>query len=272
MKKLSAICILSLLIPFSACSNDNDEKSPADTTPKPQWHLEWSDDFSNGELDTSVWSRTTTGTPDWKKYQSDDERCCLLRDGKLVLRGIVNDNTEKDPRPYLCGGVWSKGLRAFGPGAIMVRAKLGAGAQGAWPAIWLMPFDETTGWPECGEIDIMERLNHEGQVYQTVHSNYTQNLGNRTDPISSLTTRIDPDTYHTYEVQIWEDEVIFCIDGKRTHTYPKKNGGADGQFPFYKEWYLIMDMQLGGSWVGSISPDQLPVEMEIDWVKYFKYY
>lgn len=118
----------------------------------------------------------------------------------------------------------------------------------------------------------MERLNHEGQVYQTVHSNYTQNLGNRTDPISSLTTRIDPDTYHTYEVQIWEDEVIFCIDGKRTHTYPKKNGGADGQFPFYKEWYLIMDMQLGGSWVGSISPDQLPVEMEIDWVKYFKYY
>lgn len=48
------------------------------------------------------------------------------------------------------------------------------------------------------------------------------------------------------------------------------NDGAEGQFPFYIPQYLLIDMQLGGQWVGDVDPADLPVEMEIDWVRYYE--
>lgn len=274
MKK-TAILFFGLLF-MAACSDSGDEPDggngalPPDDSPK--WHLEWSDDFNGTEIDSRNWSRTERGTPDWAKTQSDDPRCLELADGILKLKGIVNDDLTKDPSPYLCGGIWSKDKKAFGPGCIQVKARLGNGAQGAWPAIWLMPFAQNgEDWPDCGEIDIMERLNHESQVYQTVHSRYVTTLGIK-NPANSKTTSVNPDNFNIYEVQIWENEVKFYINNNLTMSYPKIDGGADGQFPFYKEWYLIIDMQLGGSWVGSVDSAQLPVEMEVDWVRYYRYY
>lgn len=44
----------------------------------------------------------------------------------------------------------------------------------------------------------------------------------------------------------------------------------EGQFPFYQPYYLLIDMQLGGSWVGAVDPKELPVEMWVDWVKYYE--
>lgn len=267
------------LLPFfvaalalSSCSDSNDDpEQPGGDKPKPSWHLQWQENFDSPTLDETVWSKTDRGTPDWQNTQSKDERCFDHRDGKIILKGIVNDDLTADPSKYLTGGIWTKGKKGFGPGCIQVRARLGDGATGAWPAIWLMPFDEKEGWPQCGEIDIMERLNHEPYVYQTLHSNYITNLG-KTTPPNSKTTYVDPDKFHIFEVQIWDDEVRFYIDNVMTMSYPKINNGADGQFPFYKEWYLIIDMQLGGSWVGNVDASQLPVEMEVDWVKYYTYY
>ena len=44
----------------------------------------------------------------------------------------------------------------------------------------------------------------------------------------------------------------------------------EGQHPFGAPFYLLIDMQLGDSWVGRAHPDQLPVEMEIEWVKMYE--
>lgn len=259
---------------MSACSDSDEEPESGSSNndkEKPSWHLEWKEDFDTPELNDEVWSKTDRGTPDWQNTQSKDERCFDHRDGKIILRGIVNDDLTADPSRYLTGGIWTKGKKGFGPGCIQVRARLGEGAKGAWPAIWMMPYNESEGWPECGEIDIMERLNHEPYAYQTLHSHYITNLG-KTDPVNSKSSYIDPNEFHIFEVQIWDDEVKFYIDNTLTLSYPKVNNGANGQFPFAKEWYLIIDMQLGGSWVGDVDGDELPVEMEVDWVKYFRYY
>lgn len=263
---------------LTACSDDEPETSgdggvtPPENPNMPAWHLEWSDDFDGTELDETVWSKTDSGTPDWQKAQSKDERCFELSDGTLKLKGIRNDDTSEDPREYLCGGIWSMNKKAFGPGSIQVKARLGKGAPGAWPAIWMMPFKSEQGWPNDGEIDIMERLNYDGFVYHTLHTNYTYNLGITKEPMNSLTTEINPYEFNVFEVQIWENEVVFYVNHQKTFSYPKIGGGANGQFPFYKEWYLIIDMQLGGSWVGPVNLAYLPVEMEIDWVKYYRYY
>ena len=76
--------------------------------------------------------------------------------------------------------------------------------------------------------------------------------------------------WNVYGVDILPDSIVFHINGQPTLTYPKINGGADGQFPFYIPQYLLIDMQLGGQWVGEVDPADLPVEMEVDWVKYYK--
>lgn len=69
---------------------------------------------------------------------------------------------------------------------------------------------------------------------------------------------------------MYPDSIVFTINGHPTLTYPKIDGGKDGQFPFYIPQYLLIDMQLGGQWVGQVDPADLPVEMEIDWVKYYE--
>lgn len=237
--------------------------------PEPKWTLVWEDDFDSTDVDYTVWSRIPEDTPDWAKCQSLDDRCYEKRESSIVLKGINNDDKTSDPRDYLCGGLWTLEKKAFGPGRIEVCARMTSGT-GAWPAIWMMPFKSEQGWPYDGEIDIMEHLNYDRSVYQTLHSKYIDVDGFRNNPqYSSLTSVTKIDQYHVYGVDITADSIRFHIDGVETLSYP--NTGAPDQYPYYKEWDLRIDMQLGGSWVGAVRPSALPVEMEVDWVRYYQY-
>ena len=235
-----------------------------------EWRLEWSEEFEGAELDTAVWGYIVPGKPDWQVYQSSNPRCYELRDGVLVLKGIVNDDRSRDPREYLCGGVWTSGKKSFGGVMkIAIRARLPKGAQGAWPALWIMPFDLPYTWPDDGEIDLMERLNYDNRVYQTLHSRWIDTEGHRTDPMNGTIVELDPAEWHTYEASVFPDRVELGIDGRTTLTYPKTAGGY--QFPFFREYHIRMDMQIAGGWVGPVDPETLPAEMEIDWVRYYRF-
>jgi len=250
------VILLSVLV-LTACGGQ-----------KSEWTLVWEDNFEDGVLDSTVWSRTTRGGSDWQNTQSDDPRCMELRDGLLVLRGIVNDNPD-DPAEFLTGGVWTMDKKPLKPGRIEVRARLHK-AQGAWPAIWTMGFDHHVNpWPKGGEIDIMERLNGDSIAYQTVHSYWTYYVNkNRGTPVHGGKGSIDPDGWNVYGVDIDPDSLVFHINGTPTFTYHRIDSlAADGQYPFFCDQYILIDMQLGGSWVGRVNPADLPVEMEIDWVR-----
>lgn len=265
-KTLAALLLATLAATAAAGSATQNDQQGAPA----EWVLDWEDNFDGTEPDPAVWRRTERGHPDWAKTQSKDPRCLAVADGRLVLRGIVNDDLEADPSPYLCGGVISKDLKAFEPGRFEVRARL-HGATGAWPAIWLLPADPSATWPEGGEVDIMERLNHDSIAYQTVHSNYTFTLGRTENPRAGVTAPIDPDDFNVYGVDLYPDSVVFHINGVRTNCYPRLADAdpATGQFPFYRPMYMLLDMQLGGRWVGEVDPADLPVEMEIDWVRHY---
>lgn len=239
-------------------------------TQKNEWKLVWEENFDTGVLDTTVWSKTDRGTADWADTQSKDSRCFAFRDGKLVLRGIVNDNLEADSAHHLTGGIWTKGKKSFAPGRIEVRARL-QGARGAWPAIWLLPFDKNVKWPKGGEVDIMERLNHDTIVYQTVHSYYTYVLGRNDEPKNSHTASFRPDDFNVYGVDLYPDSVVFHVNGVRNFAYPRKAELPDSvsQFPYFQPMYLLIDMQIGGTWVGPVDSKELPVEMEVDWVRHY---
>ena len=199
---------------------------------------------------------------------SNADTLYALKDGNLILRGICNNGAlPQDTARYLTGGLYTKGKLNVRHGKVEVRARLGR-AQGAWPAIWMLP--ENAKWPDGGEIDIMEHLNHDDFVYQTVHSHYTYILKNDSIPPHEGTGTINRDDYNTYAVEILPDSLVFSINGEKTFTYPRIETEQPGQYPFGTPYYLLVDMQIEGPWVGKARPEELPVEMSVDWVKVYR--
>ena len=247
-----------------------------------KWSLAWEEGFDGTVLDTTVWSRTERGTADWNNTQSKRPELLEVRDGMLVLKGIRNPHRvspaelpggritlDADTAEYLTAGVVTKGKHLFRPeGRIEVCARL-FGARGAWPAIWLLPDGGSQGWPHGGEIDMTERLNHDTIAYQTVHSEYTLKIDDRVPPHYG-THGIRPDDFNVYAVEFYPDSLVFSVNGSRTFAYPRVEAlAARQQFPYIHPWYMLIDMQLGGSWVGAVDPKEVPVEMHIDWVRHY---
>lgn len=257
MRKIITLLILTPLF-FCACK----AVSPL-TVKQPTWE----DNFNETSFNQKYWTKIPRGTADWDRHMSNDPALYDMRDGKLILKGTVNNDRTSDTARFITGGLYTKDKIFFGLGRWEIRAKLN-GTTGAWPAFWLLPQGEA--WPGGGEIDIMERLNFDSIAYQTVHSHYTHVLGQKTNPKQGGTGTINPNGFNTYAVELYADSLVFFINNKKTFTYPRIETDKPGQFPFNKnKYYLLIDMQLGGSWVGAVKPEELPVEMEIDWVRFY---
>ncbi len=256
---------------FCADAGTKKQAPPAKPVDLPGWELVWEEEFSGTELDASRWTRCKRGKPNWKDTMSTDPKLLTMKDGILHLHGIQNPDTKKDPAPYLTAGVTSKGKYSFQYGKVQIRARFKS-AQGAWPALWLMP--ERKPKPGYGEIDIMEHLNFEHKVYQTVHSDYTLKIDKTNTPPKSCHTPIKRDDWNTYGI-IWSNKkIIFTVNGKPTHTYPRVPKLGEKQWPFDTPYYFILSMQIGGGWVngsGPTNPDHYPAGMEIDWVRVYKH-
>lgn len=235
-----------------------------------KWKLVWKDDFNDPLLDTTKWTRIPPNNAAWGKHMTADERCYKLDSGKIYLRGISNPDTLKDPRPFLTGGIYTKGKFAFQYGKIEIRAKLEC-AQGAWPAMWMLAENNKYGeYPKNGEIDIMEHLNYDPIIYQTTHSYYTLNLKQTERPPHFGTAKIDPLKYNTFGISWYPDKIVFLLNNEITFTYPRIKDADPSQWPYDQPFYILIDQQLGGDWVGKVKKNTLPVQMIVDWVKIYQ--
>jgi beta-glucanase (GH16 family) len=249
------------------------------------WELVWEDNFDKGYLDTLTWSRIGLFTsPKWRvpvdnweevtncfRYiTATDERVVQFDEDHIKLRGIVNTDTiAGDPRPYLTGGIYSYNKFAFQYGRIEIRAKLDP-AYGAWPAIWMLSEKEIYPDQHNGEMDIVERLNHDDFAYQTTHNHYTITL-KQDEPKKYTTAKIKPDDYNVYSVSWYPDRLVYAINGVVSYEYPKVPGAGTFQWPYDQPFYLLIDQQLEGSWPGKITnPEELPINMTVDWVRLYQ--
>lgn len=234
------------------------------------WELAWSEDFNGNEIDTAIWSKIPRGNADWKRHMSDYDSLYQIADGTVILHAINNHTQTDDTAKYITGGIFTKNKKDFGYGRIEIRAKF-TSAQGFWPALWLLP-TERRRWPDGGEIDIMEHLNHDTIAYQTVHTPYTLSRDYVDNPPKGCIGTIDKEAYNIYAVERYPDSICFYINDTKYNTYPRIDSlETKGQFPFNNSnFYLLMDSQLGGSWVGEVDATQLPAHMTIDWVQYYQ--
>ncbi len=274
MNKLYSLLKFNLLllsiIGFLSCSSSKNHSKTTSSSQK-DWKLIWEDSFEKEDyLDPEKWNVIERNTADWGNYMSGHKDCIWIKDGKLILRGIVNKDRSLDTVPYLTGGVNTKGKFAYQYGKVEIKAKL-ENAKGAWPAMWMLANDPKYGkYPRNGEIDLMEHLNYEDQIYQTVHSYYTLELKEKKNPLYYKTTKTNTNKYNIYGMEWYPDKLVFTLNGKESFVYPRLKDVDPTQWPFDQPFYIMIDMQLGGSWVGEVEPKDLPVQMIIDWVKVYK--
>lgn len=234
---------------------------------KKDWKIIWEDNFDSTEIDSTKWTKIPRNKADWGNYMTDANECYEIKEGKLFLKGINNPDTSTDTVPFLTGGVYTKNKFAFQYGKIEIHASLES-AQGSWPAIWMLAQQNKYGtYPKNGEIDLMEHLNFENIIYQTTHSYYTLELKQKDNPPHYGTTKVDVNEFNTYGLEWYPDKLVFTLNGVNTFTYPKVEGVDPSQWPYDQPFYILIDQQLGGSWVGQINPKDLPVQMIIDWIK-----
>ncbi|KYP15756.1 glycoside hydrolase family 16 protein [Flavihumibacter sp. CACIAM 22H1] len=232
--------------------------------------LIWSDEFNQPLLDTTKWVRINANQADWGRHMSTADQVVGWDKGVLVLKGINNPDTSTDKRPYLTGGIYTKDKFSWTYGRIEIRAKLEE-AQGAWPAFWMLGANTVHGsYPRNGEIDIMEHLNFEDSIYQTVHSYYTLELKEKKNPPHYGKAAIKRGEFNVFGLEWTPDYLAFRLNGKETFRYPRLKGVDASQWPFDQPFYLLLDQQLGGSWVGKVKASDLPVHIYLDWVRIYQ--
>lgn len=232
------------------------------------------DEFDvDGNPDPTKWVLCQKAGSDWNDEMSESYDQAYVKDGRLILKA------EKIGDEYKAGGIETQGKFDFTFGRVEVKAKITSYPNGAFPAIWMMPkkyiYD---GWPNCGEIDIMEHVKQESAIHHTIHTHYTYDL-NIKDPSNTAQVTCNYQDWNIYALEWSEDKLTFFVNGQETFSYSNlklENEAEMKQWPFTKDssFYLILNMGLGGdrpgSWAGPIDDANLPAIMEIDWVKITK--
>ena len=260
MKK-TALLLLSIIFLF-----DNQSFSQ-----NKEWILNWNEEFNSNKFDTRYWSKVKRSKTDWGNTMTNNDALYDFRDGCLVLKGICNDILPNDTATYLTGGLWTRDKKSFGNGRIEIRAKFST-ASGFWPAIWMLPqADNSVRWPNGGEIDIMEHTENNDYIMQTIHTYYTRILRKYNEPINTHHPKYNEGDFNIYGLEKYPDSLVFLLNGEPTFTYPRYRNGDNQQYPFCdNEFYLILSAQLGAQSLPDINPEELPVSLDIDYVRYYE--
>ncbi|MBP5492700.1 MAG: family 16 glycosylhydrolase [Clostridiales bacterium] len=265
----------------SAVPSDSAVESQAKTeTPELEgYNLLWSDEFDGDAMDESKWNYEPH-EPGWtnnelQEYTTSTDNV-FVRDGKLVLKAI---KTEKDGKEYYTSGkVTGQNKTDFLYGKVVVSAKVPEG-QGLWPAIWMMPKDESYygQWPKCGEIDIMESLGNDTTIsYSTIH--YGEPHGEQQGTIEKTADESFSAKFHEYSVEWEPGEMRFYTDGELVLTVNDWFTAVQGEdekpypAPFDQPFFVQMNLAVGGNWPGNpdATTDFSKAEFEIDYVRVYQ--
>ncbi len=243
------------------------------------YSLVFNDEFNgeDGELPSSErWVRCPRYSSTWNRWLSitDEEHAAtgFIEDGKFVALSLPNPFRETDDVPMITGGIKTMGKFAFTYGKVECRAKANPWT-GNFPAIWLMPEDQSAGWPNCGEIDIWEVIDKQNTTYHTVHSNWTHNLGQKSNPTSSFNKAVPQDTWHTFGVEWDATSIKWYVDGVYVGTYTKSTSTdalSKGQWPFDKDFHIILNQSVGNaSWAANADVNHT-YRTDFDWVRVYQ--
>jgi beta-glucanase (GH16 family) len=248
--------------PSTTEEGTTEEDTSKNITQYEGYDLVWNDEFSGETLNTTDWNIEAHEpgwvNAEWQKYVNETENAetgnITVKDGKLVIKPIKTVD-EDGSVSYTSGRINTQNKHDFTYGRFEVRAKVPEG-QGYLPAFWMMPTDENIygQWPRCGEIDIMEVMGQDTQkAMGTIH--YGNPHGQKQGE-NILTNGDYSSEYHTYAVDWEPGKITWYIDGQEYFSANDWYSTTVGQgtvaypAPFDQPFYMILNLAVGGSWVG----------------------
>ena len=231
-------------------------------------------DFMSIENLERHWTYSRKANSTWNKRMGTtaQERALVHKaeDGLLHMLARSVDGTASG---FITSGVNMK--KGYKYGIFEIKAKCKP-HQSNFPAIWMMPVDQSDGWPNCGEIDIMEVIGTSSTVWSTVHlgARYNKPVGKTYTYSGNMSATND---WHIYSLLWNPTSLTFYCDGKQVFRY-NKDATLDlanhpdyekWQFPYNKAFYIILDQALGMNqrW-GSEEPDPaFDYEMTVEYVR-----
>ncbi|PKP46341.1 MAG: glycosyl hydrolase family 16 [Bacteroidetes bacterium HGW-Bacteroidetes-11] len=259
--------LLLMMVIFWGCERDNFQKLD-----ERNWQLTWSDEFNGtaGQLpDAGKWKFDLgTGQNGWgnselQSYTNSPANISYDGNGNLVITAI------KDGNSFTSARIKTQGLFAQKYGRFEARLKTPYGP-GLWPAFWMLGENiETTPWPQCGEIDIMELRGQEPHIiHGTIHGpGYSG--GNPISKAYALTnSRFDTD-FHIFAIEWDADKIDFFVDDYLYQRIEKSD--VPGQWVYDQPFFILLNVAVGGNYVGfPTAQTPFPQKMVIDYVRVYQ--
>lgn len=244
---------------------------------RPYTRLVWSDEF-NGPPRTlpaaSHWTAVTGAyghDRELQNFTAGATNASLDGRGDLAIVARRQTTTAGGvTREFTSARLETQGLFSTTYGLIAARIKIPAGV-GLWPAFWMLGDDiNTVGYPDAGEIDVMEALGqYPFTTRATAHgpsrgSGYSR--GQDFVSARSLASR-----FHTYAVSWRPNSITWLIDGAPWATITPADLAAGEGWVFNKPFHLILDLAVGGNYPGPPNAfTRFPATMLIDWVRVYE--
>lgn len=246
---------------------------PSCYTKKENWKLVWSDEFNyTGLPDSSKWNYDVGGdgwgNNELQYYSNADSNNAIVKNGKLIITAIKQ---SKEKNTYTSARLITKHKGDWLYGKIEVKAKLPAG-KGMWPAIWMLPTNwEYGGWPESGEIDIMENVGFmPDSVFSSVHTkSFNHVIG--TQKTKGLFISDFYTNFHVYAIEWYKDHIDFFVDDHLFFSFSNTNKGF-AEWPFDKSFHLLLNIAVGGNWGAAKGIDEsiTSSSMEVEYVRVYQ--
>ncbi len=248
-----------------------------------EYSLVWEDNFDGDTLNTSDWNYEIHN-PGWvnnelQAYGQFDD-CVYVENGELVIQPVREVDPETGDVSYRSGRINTCRHHDFTYGRMEARIRVPEG-QGFLPAFWMMPTRDSVygSWPRCGEIDIMEVVTQDPtHTYGTIHfgnpHEERQSVYELPEGVPSFS-----DDYHVFAVE-WEPGLIrwFVDDveiGSQNDWFTGTESGSRRPYPapFNQDFYLILNVAIGGNWPGDpdeTTPFDERAQMRVDYVRVYQ--
>lgn len=272
---LSASCSEPTKEPMGS---EEEEEQPV-TTPDVDWSeakLVWSDEFDGESVDLEKWKFETGahgwGNNEWQNYT--DGANSTVSDGLLKITAKREGPAQK-VGSYTSSRMNSK--ESFTYGRMEIRAKIPTHrGNGLWPALWMLGSNiGEIGWPDCGEIDIMEYVSYApNEFHFTVHSKANNHVLGTQVTSGPLPLETIEEEFHNYGILWTENYLKFYLDSidNVKLTFNRPSNPTQDNWPFDKPFYFLMNIAVGGNWGGQqgVNDGIFPSTMEVDYVRVYQ--
>ncbi|GGH13088.1 glycosyl hydrolase family protein [Sphingobacterium alkalisoli] len=234
----------------------------------------WADEFNyTGLPDSTKWSydvgskHNGWGNSELQYYTDANLNNVLVSNGTLKITALKEKMEDMD---YTSARLVSRHKGDFLYGRFEARAKVPRG-RGTWPAIWMLPTEwKYGGWPNSGEIDILEHVGYDQDV---VHiSVHTKAYHHSIHTQKTATKKIEAasDDFHLYRIDWTPDHIKGFVDDIEIFHFSNEKKTFK-EWPFDQNFHWLLNLAVGGFWGGQKGIDSsiFPAILEIDYVRVY---